>query len=56
MALESNSPIFCMCGGLWIVNQNENEKVFICPSCGNQQPIPEDTSAFILKIYNEKKV
>jgi hypothetical protein len=49
MAVETKNSIFCSCGGLWVVKNEEDEKYFSCPICGAIEHIPSDTSSFQIK-------
>ncbi len=50
MDVETNLSIFCSCGGIWILKNKDDEKIFVCPMCGTNKPIPEDTSMFQIKL------
>ncbi|MFW9778187.1 MAG: hypothetical protein ACFFE8_04970 [Candidatus Heimdallarchaeota archaeon] len=51
MSVETNPSIFCSCGGLWLVKNDDNEtRILVCPMCGKHQALPDNTSMFQLKI------
>jgi hypothetical protein len=50
MAVKTQISIFCMCGGVWIVKELNNKRFLVCPICGMQKPIPNDTSMFQMKV------
>ena len=53
MDLEKISSIFCPCGGILIPHEKEDERVLICPLCGKQSNLPEDTSRFQIRLLPE---
>ena len=53
MHLEKGSSIFCPCGGVLVPLQKKDERVLICPLCGEQRNLPEDTSEFQIRLYPE---
>ena len=43
---ESHTSLFCLCGGVWTIKDQNAERVLICPICGTLKSIPSDTSMF----------
>jgi len=43
-SIETGLSIFSSCGGTWMVKGSDDEKIFVCPMCGTQKPILEDSS------------